>query len=157
MGSVVVGHGLSCPLAGGIFLDQEWNPCRLYRQADSYPLHHQGSPLKIIWNWQIEGWTDSGLRLEYTSYPDFLHFSEVIETCRLQAQYHLAWQTYYFKQRIKNKQKRVRELLCQHSSVWKHFQSFLEQFCGWGCHEHTEKTFGSPVSGQPFLELKYRS
>ena len=43
-GSVVVAHRLSCSAACGIFPDQGLNPCPLYWQADSQPLHHQGSP-----------------------------------------------------------------------------------------------------------------
>ena len=43
-GSVVVAHGLSCPVACGIFPDQGSNPCPLHWQADSQPLRHQGSP-----------------------------------------------------------------------------------------------------------------
>ena len=39
-----LGCGLSCCTAFGIFLDEEWNPCPLHWQADSYLLHHQGSP-----------------------------------------------------------------------------------------------------------------
>ena len=34
-GSVVVAHGLSCPMAYGILQDQESNPCLLHRKADS--------------------------------------------------------------------------------------------------------------------------
>ena len=37
-------HGLSCSAACGIFPDQGSNPCLLHWQADSQPLHHQGSP-----------------------------------------------------------------------------------------------------------------
>ena len=44
-GSVVVAHGLSCSAACGIFPDQGSNPCPLHWQADSQPLHHQGSPM----------------------------------------------------------------------------------------------------------------
>ena len=44
-GSVFVAHGLSCSTACGIFPDQGSNLCPLHRQADSQPLHHQGSPL----------------------------------------------------------------------------------------------------------------
>ena len=33
--SVVVTHGLSCPVACGIFLNQGSNPCPLHWQADS--------------------------------------------------------------------------------------------------------------------------
>ena len=52
--SVVVAHGLSWLLACGIFPDQGSNPCLLYRQVDSLPLGHQGSPkylffLKYSW------------------------------------------------------------------------------------------------------------
>ena len=34
---------LNCPTACRIFLDQGSNPCPLHWQADSSPLHHQGS------------------------------------------------------------------------------------------------------------------
>ena len=37
-------HGLSCSTTCEIFLDQGSNPCPLHWQADSQPLHHQGSP-----------------------------------------------------------------------------------------------------------------
>ena len=50
VGSVVVVHGLSCSAACRIFLDQGSNPCFLHWQADSYPLHHQGSPVLGL-NW----------------------------------------------------------------------------------------------------------
>ena len=43
-GSAAVTHGPSCPTACGIFPDQGSNPCPLHWQADSQPLHHQGSP-----------------------------------------------------------------------------------------------------------------
>ena len=36
--------GPSCSAACGIFPDQGSNPCPLHCQADSQPLHHQGSP-----------------------------------------------------------------------------------------------------------------
>ena len=48
-GSVVVAHGPSCSAACGIFPDQGSNPCPLYWQADSQPLHHQGSSLHGFW------------------------------------------------------------------------------------------------------------
>ena len=44
MGSVVVVHGLSCPVVHGIFPDQGLNPCPLPWQVDSQLLDHQGSP-----------------------------------------------------------------------------------------------------------------
>jgi len=37
-------HELSCPTAGGIFLDQGSNLHLLYWQAGSLPLSYQGSP-----------------------------------------------------------------------------------------------------------------
>ena len=43
-GSVVVAHGLSCSAACEIFPGQGSNPYPLHWQADSQPLHHQGSP-----------------------------------------------------------------------------------------------------------------
>ena len=43
-GSVVVAHGPSRSAACGILPDQGSNPCAPHRQADSQPLHHQGSP-----------------------------------------------------------------------------------------------------------------
>ena len=48
--SVIVAHGPSCSVACGIFPDQGSNPCPLHWQADSQPLRHQGSPLKIFFN-----------------------------------------------------------------------------------------------------------
>ena len=47
-GSVAVAHGPSCSAACGIFPDQGSNPCALHWQADSQPLHHQGSPLPLL-------------------------------------------------------------------------------------------------------------
>ena len=47
-GSVIVAHGPSCSAACGIFPDQGSNPCPLHWQADSQPLHHQGSPCLIF-------------------------------------------------------------------------------------------------------------
>ena len=46
--SVVVAHGPSCSAACGIFPDQGSNPCSLHWQADSQPLHHQGSPIPLF-------------------------------------------------------------------------------------------------------------
>ena len=43
-GSAIVAHGPSCSAACGIFPDQGSNQCPLHWQADSQPLHHQGSP-----------------------------------------------------------------------------------------------------------------
>ena len=47
-GSVAVAHGPSCSAACGILPDQGSNPCPLHRQADSQPLHHEGSPMDIL-------------------------------------------------------------------------------------------------------------
>ena len=47
-GSVVVAHGPSGSAVCGIFPDQGLNPCPLHWQADSQPLHHQGSPPRHI-------------------------------------------------------------------------------------------------------------
>ena len=47
-GSVVVAHGPSCSAACEIFPDQGSNPCPLHWQADSQPLHHQGSPCNML-------------------------------------------------------------------------------------------------------------
>ena len=44
-GSIAVVHGLFCPTACGIFLDQGSNQCPLQWQADSLPPSHHGSPL----------------------------------------------------------------------------------------------------------------
>ena len=46
--SVVVAHGPSRSAACGILPDQGSNPCPLHWQADSQPLHHQGSPVLIL-------------------------------------------------------------------------------------------------------------
>ena len=53
MGSAVASHGLSCPVACGIFPDQGWNLCPLHHRLDSYPLDHQGSPLRNIFIKQL--------------------------------------------------------------------------------------------------------
>ena len=47
-GSVIVAHGPSCSAACRILPDQGSNLCPLHWQADSQPLHHQGSPQKIL-------------------------------------------------------------------------------------------------------------
>ena len=54
-GSVVVEHGPSCSAACGIFPDQGSNPCPLHWQADSQPLHHQGSPHPFLLN-RVKQW-----------------------------------------------------------------------------------------------------
>ena len=54
-GSVIVAHGLSCSAACGIFPDQGSNPCALHWQADSQPLHHQGSPGHVFYENDVFG------------------------------------------------------------------------------------------------------
>ena len=49
-GSVIVVHGPSRSAACGILPDQGWNPCPLHWQADSQPLRHQGSPLRMAFD-----------------------------------------------------------------------------------------------------------
>ena len=51
-GSVIVAHGPTCSAACGIFPEQGSNPCPLRWQADSQPLHHQGSPLAFLLKWK---------------------------------------------------------------------------------------------------------
>ena len=47
-GSVLVAHGLSCPMTCGIFLDQGMKLCPLHWQMVSLPPDHQGSPLTLF-------------------------------------------------------------------------------------------------------------
>ena len=47
-GSAAVAHGPSCSAACGILPDQGSNPHPPHRQADSQPLHHQGSPIQFL-------------------------------------------------------------------------------------------------------------
>ena len=47
-GSAIVAHGRNCSAAYGIFPDRGTNPCPLHWQADSQPLHHQGSPVGLF-------------------------------------------------------------------------------------------------------------
>ena len=60
-GSVVVAHGPSCSTACEIFPDQGSNPCPLHWQADSQPLHHQGSPSLVLYD-HLEEWDREGGR-----------------------------------------------------------------------------------------------
>ncbi|XP_067554857.1 5-formyltetrahydrofolate cyclo-ligase isoform X4 [Pseudorca crassidens] len=46
--SAAMAHGPSRSVACGIFPDRGTNPCPLHRQADSQPLHHQGSPVFVF-------------------------------------------------------------------------------------------------------------
>ena len=49
-GSVIVRLRLSCFTACGILPDRGSNLCLLHWQADSYLLHHQGSPVSVLEN-----------------------------------------------------------------------------------------------------------
>ena len=49
-GLAIVAHGPSRSAACGTLPDQGSNPCPLHWQADSQPLHHQGSPCTQILN-----------------------------------------------------------------------------------------------------------
>ena len=49
----IVAQGLSCSAACEIFPDQGPNPCPLHWQADSQPLHHQGSPHRTTFEFGI--------------------------------------------------------------------------------------------------------
>ena len=52
-GSVVMAHGISCPEACGIFLEQESNPCLLHCQVDSFPLGYQGGPCNMFFLFSV--------------------------------------------------------------------------------------------------------
>ena len=53
-GSAAMAHGPSRSAACGIFPDQGTNPRHLHRQADSQPLHHQGSPLGFFFSFKLK-------------------------------------------------------------------------------------------------------
>ena len=59
--SLVVAHGLSCPMLCGIFPDQGSNQCTVHWQADSLPVDHQdhqGSlPVSFSQQFSNKGWT----------------------------------------------------------------------------------------------------
>ena len=71
-GSVVVAHGLSCPMACGIFLDQGSKLCPLHWQEESYPLDHQGNPGMCVFT---QAHADLTLRdtVEYKAFPHNFH------------------------------------------------------------------------------------
>ena len=73
-GSVVVAHGPSRSAACGIFPDQSSNPCPLHWQADSQPLHHQGSPQIVFLNKHSSG-TYYTLSIVLTSFQIPTHLS----------------------------------------------------------------------------------
>ena len=69
VGTGVVAHGLSCPMACGNFLDQRVNLCPLHWQVNSLALGHQGSPLisfliLLFFNIVKPGW-NKGLWLHW--------------------------------------------------------------------------------------------
>ena len=74
-GSVVVVHGPSCSAACGIFPDQGSNPCPLHWQADSQPLHHQGSPWIVILNFWLQPSTALLGCLVYSCFGSCFHLT----------------------------------------------------------------------------------
>ena len=48
LGHTVVAPGLSCSVAGGIFLDQGLSWCPSHWQVDSCPVYHQGSLILVF-------------------------------------------------------------------------------------------------------------
>ena len=78
--SVAVAHELSCPLACGIFLGQESNPCPLYWQAHSQPLDHQGNPSQrfYIVKFLIKIWISSISTVSDSSWPHGLQHSRLL-------------------------------------------------------------------------------
>ena len=74
--SIVVAHGLRCPVTCGIFSDQGWNPCLLHQQADSLPQSHQGRPV-------------SGLSYSPNLYLGFVSFLQSVMSCPT------SWMSYF--------------------------------------------------------------
>ena len=73
---VVTAHGLSgCTsraLVGPVFLDQGSNKCPFHCKVDSYPLHHQGSPISTFFEEELH--CTCGIRTWRTSPSDiFCH------------------------------------------------------------------------------------
>ena len=68
-GSATVSHGPSRSAACGILPDQGSNPCPLYWQADSQPLHHQGSPNILIKRQKLLEWIKNKIHL-YSVYEN---------------------------------------------------------------------------------------
>ena len=66
--------GPSCSAACGIFPDQGSNPCPLHWQADSQPLHHQGSPQKTSDCWFDKKNSSLG-QITIQPPPEILRFS----------------------------------------------------------------------------------
>ena len=80
-GSVVVAHGPSRSMACGIFPDQGLNLCPLHWQADSQPLHHQGSPnSSFFWMWNIQN----------------LYLEQGLANCDLQTVFLSLWIKFYW-------------------------------------------------------------
>ena len=74
MGSVVMAHGPSCPVACGIFPDQGSNPCPLSWLADSLLLSHQGNPL-LVNSWYVFCYRGMGTNVSRAGSLSFSCFS----------------------------------------------------------------------------------
>ena len=82
----MVAHGLSCPVACGIFPDRRLNPCLLHQQAGSLPLSHQRSPWKIALDLKVPPPpVDPGQRLPKTCGPSTVVFFQAPGLFREQA------------------------------------------------------------------------
>ena len=82
--SVVVEQGLSCSATCEIFPDQGLNLCPLYWQADSYPLHHQGSPLSVTFQSSIRCYKFYLIRcwVFFSNPINILNFENLVKLCR---------------------------------------------------------------------------
>ena len=65
-------HRHSCSKACGVFPDQESNPCPLHRQADSYPLDHQGhSKVTFIFSDALRHQNHLGVKIQIALPPSW--------------------------------------------------------------------------------------
>ena len=85
-GSVIVAHGPSCSATCGTLPDQDSNPCPLHWQADSQPLHHEGSPnVSLFSAFYFQGFGSSLLSLFWilfhVDYLSPLHLLGLVRFC----------------------------------------------------------------------------
>ena len=79
-GSVVVAHGLSCPAARGIFLEQGSNPCPFHRQVNSITGPPGKSPMPPFFFLQQHSYCNLLLRkLNEGSIPDLVQNSSYLQ------------------------------------------------------------------------------